>query len=159
MSCGFWFCDLCVFTNLRLYLCFPPIISWKYLVTYLIMSQIFGTHTKLDEAYGLEVSPVCRRWCRERRSRHQHFRSQPSPILSGGQTLLMFVVVVEELITKELMCAINQKLTLGRNMRTTPAIMKITSKAQSIPGWGRESEKEGNECFVHDDEDNVTKQG
>ena len=43
---------LCVFTNLRLYLCFPPIISWKYLVTYLIMSQIFGTHMKLDEAYG-----------------------------------------------------------------------------------------------------------
>ena len=49
--------------------------------------------------------------------------------------MVMFVVVVvEELIIKELMCSVNQKLTLGRNMRTTPAIMKITSKAQSIPG-------------------------
>ena len=35
--------------------------------------------------------------------------------------------------------------------------MKMTSKAHSIPGWGRESEKEGNECVVHEDEDKVTK--
>ena len=40
-------------------------------------------------------------------------------------------------------------LTLGRNMRTMPAIMKMTSKAQSIPGWWDEDEDE----FEDRDED------
>ena len=31
-------------------------------------------------------------------------------------------------------------LTLGRNIRTMPAIMKMTSRAQSIPGWDQVEE-------------------